>query len=69
MDENPETPMVFGICSIPTLLFFKNEKFVYRVIGFVPRQELETLGHLVDETTPGTIQKLLADLTRKLRVD
>ncbi len=43
VDENPETPMSFGIRSIPTLLFFKNGKFVNRVIGFVPKQELETL--------------------------
>jgi len=41
VDENPETPMAFGIRSIPTLLFFKGGKLVDQLIGLVPKKELE----------------------------
>lgn len=33
VDENPETPMRYGIMGIPTLLYFKNGKEVDRQVG------------------------------------
>jgi thioredoxin 1 len=41
VDENPETAQAFGIISIPTLLFFKHGQIVDRLVGAVPRSQLE----------------------------
>ncbi len=41
VDENPETSRHYGVTSIPTLLFFKNGEIVDRLLGFVPRSQLE----------------------------
>jgi len=40
-DENPRTCERFVIMSIPTLLFMKNGEEVERIIGAVPRTEIE----------------------------
>jgi len=42
VDENPETTQRFGIMAIPTLLVMKNAKEVDRVIGALPKNQLET---------------------------
>ena len=41
VDENPETTNKFGIMAIPTLLVMKDGKEVDRVIGLVPKNQLE----------------------------
>jgi len=40
VDENPQTSMKYNIMSIPTLLVFKNGKFVDRLIGAMPKEML-----------------------------
>ena len=40
-DENPVTPSKFGVEAIPTLLVFKDGALVDRIIGAVPRTEIE----------------------------
>lgn len=41
VDEAPETASTYGIMSIPTLAIFKNGKIVDKVIGAVPKSEIE----------------------------
>ena len=41
VDANKEVAMQYGIMSIPTLLVFKNQKLVDRIVGAMPRQVLE----------------------------
>ena len=41
VDTNKEVAMQYGIMSIPTLLVFKNQKLVDRIVGAMPRQVLE----------------------------
>jgi len=43
VDENPEIPMRFGVNSIPTLLIFKEGKLVDRIVGAVPKVQLESI--------------------------
>jgi thioredoxin 1 len=40
-DENLGTAGKFRIMSIPTMLFFKNGKFVDKTVGALPRQMIE----------------------------
>ena len=40
-DDSPMTAQQFGIMSIPTLLFFKDGKLADKIIGVVPKQEIE----------------------------
>ncbi len=40
-DQNPQTSARFSVQSIPTLLFFKNGKLVHRLIGALPKAEIE----------------------------
>jgi len=41
VDENPETAQRFGIMAIPTLLVMKDSKEVDRVVGVLPKSQLE----------------------------
>jgi thioredoxin 1 len=42
VEENSETSQRFGITGIPTLLFFRNGQIVDRLIGAVPKSQLES---------------------------
>ena len=41
VDENPETQNRFGIMAIPTLLVMKDAKEVDRIVGALPKNQLE----------------------------
>ncbi len=41
VDENPETAQRFGVMAIPTLLVMKEGKEVDRVVGMLPKNQLE----------------------------
>jgi len=43
VDENTSIPARYGIMSIPTLLVFKNGALVDRVVGAMPRGNLEKM--------------------------
>jgi len=43
VDEAPRTSAEYGIMSIPTIAVFKNGKLADKVIGAVPKSELESL--------------------------
>ena len=43
VDENPSTAMRYGIQSIPTILIIKNGIEVDRIIGVVPKMQIETV--------------------------
>jgi len=39
-DENPETPMHFGVMSIPTMILFKDGQKVDQLIGAHPKENI-----------------------------
>jgi thioredoxin 1 len=41
VDDNPEVPQKYGITSIPTLMMFKDGKLVDRIVGAMPKGELQ----------------------------
>jgi thioredoxin 1 len=41
VDENPMVAQKFGVTSIPTLMMFKNGKLVDRVVGAMPKAQLQ----------------------------
>jgi len=41
VDENPTTASQYGIQSIPTMLLFKNGNQVEKLVGALPKQEIE----------------------------
>lgn len=43
VDENASTPAKYGIMSIPTLLVFKKGELVDRIVGAMPRANLEKM--------------------------
>ena len=42
VDENPGSSIKYQIMSIPTLLVFKNEELVDRIVGAMPKDMLAT---------------------------
>ena len=43
VDQNPDVTVRFAVRSIPSVLFFKDGELVDKVIGLVPRTQLEQL--------------------------
>jgi len=43
VDENPKTAVRYDVMSIPTLLIFKGGKLVDRIVGAVPRNDIEAI--------------------------
>jgi thioredoxin 1 len=43
VDDNPVTAKTYGVMSIPTLALFKGGSMMEKIIGFVPKERLETL--------------------------
>ncbi len=43
VDENPQTPSLYGIRGIPTLILFKDGKAVNQIIGAVPMAKLKSM--------------------------
>jgi thioredoxin 1 len=43
VDENPSTAMRYGIQSIPTILIIKNGVEVDRIVGVMPKAQIETV--------------------------
>jgi thioredoxin 1 len=43
VDENPKTPVNYGVRGIPTLIMFKGGKVFDQVIGAVPKGHLENI--------------------------
>jgi thioredoxin 1 len=43
VDENPKTPVNYGVRGIPTLIMFKGGKAVDQVVGAVPKGQLENI--------------------------
>src|SRR3954452_19132988 len=41
VDDNPNVSQQYGITSIPTILMFKDGKIVDRVVGAMPKGELQ----------------------------
>jgi thioredoxin len=41
LDQNPSTGSQYGVQSVPTLLLFKGGKQVNRVVGALPKEEIE----------------------------
>jgi thioredoxin 2 len=41
VDKNPVTASKYGVQSIPTMLIFKNGNQVNRLVGALPREEIE----------------------------
>jgi len=42
VDDGPKTASSYGIMSIPTLAIFKNGEVVDRIVGALPKAEIET---------------------------
>ncbi len=42
VDDAPETASSYGIMSIPTLVIFKNGEVVDKIVGVLPKAEIET---------------------------
>jgi thioredoxin 1 len=42
VDENPQTALAYVVRSIPTLLIFKNGDVIEKLIGAMPKSQLET---------------------------
>ena len=43
VDDNPSTPVKYGIRSIPTLILFNNGEIVDTIIGMVAKSKLEEM--------------------------
>ena len=53
VDENPEVTRLFGIRSIPTLLFFKHGHVVDHIAGVMSKQQLSARLRLLNSATQG----------------
>lgn len=42
VDDNTDLPVKYGIRNIPTILFFKDGELVDRVVGAVPKAQIES---------------------------
>lgn len=42
VDDNPETTSQFGVMSIPTLLLMKEGQVVEKIVGFQPKEQLQS---------------------------
>ena len=42
VDENPQTPPLYGIRAIPTLILFKGGEVVEKIIGLLPKDQLKS---------------------------
>jgi thioredoxin 1 len=42
VDDNPEVAQKYGVTSIPTKMMFKNGKLVDRVVGAMPKNQLQS---------------------------
>ncbi|MEE2792335.1 MAG: thioredoxin [Acidobacteriota bacterium] len=53
IDENPNTPMKYGVRSIPTLLLFKGGEVVESTVGVTGKEQLAELidKHIKQEST------------------
>jgi thioredoxin 1 len=40
VDQNPGTPIKFGVMGIPTLILFKDGEAVERITGYLPKDRL-----------------------------
>jgi thioredoxin 1 len=40
VDQNPATPVKFGVMGIPTLILFKDGEVVERITGYMPKDRL-----------------------------
>jgi thioredoxin 1 len=43
VDDAPKTASSYGIMSIPTVVVFKNGKVVDKILGALPKAEIETV--------------------------
>ncbi len=43
VDENPNTPAIYGVRSIPYLVLLKNGKIVDSIVGAVPKTKLSMM--------------------------
>lgn len=41
IDANQKTPQQYGVMSIPTLILFKGGQAVEKVVGYMPKAQLE----------------------------
>ena len=41
VEENPKTATLYGIMSVPTLIFFKNGKVIGQLMGTLSKSELK----------------------------
>lgn len=41
IDENPDTPVKYGVRSIPTIMMFKNGEVLQSQVGALPKSMLE----------------------------
>ena len=42
VDDNPEVAQKYGVTSIPTMMMFKDGKLVDRVVGAMPKNQLQS---------------------------
>ncbi len=43
VDESADCAMRYGITAMPTMVFFKDGEEVERVVGFLPKEEIEKI--------------------------